>query len=210
MKLHADARIPFPREVVFAVFRDELDKLVPFLPSVRSIAITAREERGGVVDNVIEWRVGANIPGPLRTVISESMLSWTDYATWDAATLTCDWHTETNAFAEAVRCGAHDRFLEDGPGKTLLEIRGVLEVDTPTAPLWRAGYNLWFTKAVPALGAVLSDKDAYRYLPQSVAYLPPAPVLRSMLRAAGFSAVGIRPLAGGLSQMVVATRTGAP
>jgi|SRR5579863_4935132 hypothetical protein len=129
MELHADARIPFPREVVFAVFRDELDKLVPFLPSVRSIAITAREERDGVVDNVIEWRVGANIPGPLRAVISESMLSWTDYATWDAATLTCDWHTETHAFAEAVRCGAHDRFLEDGPGKTLLEIRGVLEVD---------------------------------------------------------------------------------
>jgi hypothetical protein len=31
-----------------------------------------------------------------------------------------------------------------------------------------------------------------------------------MLLTAGFSAVGIRPLAGGLSQMVVATRTGAP
>ena len=51
----------------------------------------------------------------------------------------------------------------------------VLEVDTPTAPLWRAGYDLWFTKAVPALGAALSDKEAYRYLPQSVAYLPPDP-----------------------------------
>jgi demethylmenaquinone methyltransferase/2-methoxy-6-polyprenyl-1,4-benzoquinol methylase len=86
----------------------------------------------------------------------------------------------------------------------------VLEVDTPTAPLWRAGYDLWFTKAVPALGAALSDKDAYRYLPQSVAYLPATPALRAMLRAAGFSAVGIRPLAGGLSQMVVATRSGTP
>jgi hypothetical protein len=30
-----------------------------------------------------------------------------------------------------------------------------------------------------------------------------------MLLTAGFSAVGIRPLAGGLSQMVVATRSGA-
>ena len=86
----------------------------------------------------------------------------------------------------------------------------VLEVDTPTAPLWRAGYDLWFTKAVPALGAALSDREAYRYLPQSVAYLPPTPVLRAILVGAGFSAVGIRPLAGGLSQMVVATRAGAP
>ncbi len=86
----------------------------------------------------------------------------------------------------------------------------VLEVDAPTSRLWRAGYDVWFTKAVPALGGALSDKEAYRYLPQSVAYLPPAPVLRTRVGAAGFSAVGIRPLAGGLSQLVVATRAGVP
>jgi len=86
----------------------------------------------------------------------------------------------------------------------------VLEVDAPTSPLWRAGFDLWFTKAVPLLGGVFSDREAYRYLPESVAYLPPTPVLRRMLLEAGFSGVGIRPLAGGLSQLVVATRAGAP
>ncbi len=86
----------------------------------------------------------------------------------------------------------------------------VLEVDAPTSRLWRAGYDIWFTRAVPLLGGAISDRDAYRYLPQSVAYLPPAPTLRRMLRDAGFSAVGIRPLAGGLSQLIVATRSGTP
>ena len=86
----------------------------------------------------------------------------------------------------------------------------VLEVDAPTSPLWRAGFDLWFTKAVPVLGGVLSDRQAYRYLPESVAYLPPTPVLRRMLLEAGFSGVGVRPLAGGLSQLVVATRAGEP
>ena len=86
----------------------------------------------------------------------------------------------------------------------------VLEVDAPTARLWRAGYDVWFNKAVPALGGALSDREAYRYLPRSVAYLPPAADLRRMLLAAGFSAVGIRALAGGLSQLVLATRAGAP
>jgi len=85
----------------------------------------------------------------------------------------------------------------------------VLEVDAPSSPLWRAGFDLWFTKAVPVLGGLLSDRQAYRYLPESVAYLPPTPVLRRMLLEAGFSAVGVRPLAGGLSQLVVATRAGA-
>jgi len=86
----------------------------------------------------------------------------------------------------------------------------VLEVDAPTSRLWRAGYDVWFNRAVPALGGVISDSEAYHYLPRSVAYLPPTPILRRMLLGAGFSAVGIRPLAGGLSQLVVATRAGSP
>ena len=86
----------------------------------------------------------------------------------------------------------------------------VLEVDAPTSRVLRAGYDVWFNRAVPVLGGVVSDRDAYGYLPRSVAYLPPAPALRRMLREAGFAAVGIRPLAGGLSQLVVATRAGTP
>jgi demethylmenaquinone methyltransferase / 2-methoxy-6-polyprenyl-1,4-benzoquinol methylase len=86
----------------------------------------------------------------------------------------------------------------------------VLEVDAPSACLLRAGYDLWFTKAVPMLGGALSDREAYRYLPLSVAYLPATPALRRLLLEAGFSAVGIRPLAGGLSQLIVATRVGTP
>jgi demethylmenaquinone methyltransferase/2-methoxy-6-polyprenyl-1,4-benzoquinol methylase len=86
----------------------------------------------------------------------------------------------------------------------------VLEVDAPASRLLRAGYDVWFTKAVPVLGGALSDKEAYRYLPRSVAYLPDAPALRRLLIEAGFATVGIRPLAGGLSQLIMATRAGAP
>jgi demethylmenaquinone methyltransferase/2-methoxy-6-polyprenyl-1,4-benzoquinol methylase len=86
----------------------------------------------------------------------------------------------------------------------------VLEVDAPRSGPWRVGFDLWFNKVVPVLGGVLSDRTAYRYLPESVAYLPAPPALRQMLLDAGFSAVGIRPLAGGLSQLIVATRAGAP
>jgi demethylmenaquinone methyltransferase/2-methoxy-6-polyprenyl-1,4-benzoquinol methylase len=84
----------------------------------------------------------------------------------------------------------------------------VLEVDAPSSRLLRAGYDVWFHKVVPALGAALSDREAYRYLPRSVAYLPAAPVLRRMLGQAGYSTIGIRPLAGGLSQLLMATRAG--
>ncbi len=86
----------------------------------------------------------------------------------------------------------------------------ILEVDAPASPVLKAGYHLWFDKVVPKLGGLLSDKDAYQYLPRSVAYLPAAPILRRMLTDAGYSGVGIRPLAGGLSQLLMATRIGTP
>jgi demethylmenaquinone methyltransferase/2-methoxy-6-polyprenyl-1,4-benzoquinol methylase len=86
----------------------------------------------------------------------------------------------------------------------------LLEVDAPTSTVLRTGYDVWFTKVVPRLGAALSDRDAYEYLPRSVAYLPPRPVLRRMVADAGYSAVGVRPLAGGLSQLIYATRAGTP
>jgi hypothetical protein len=58
------------------------------------------------------------------------MLSWTDYATWDQEKLRCDWRIETHAMTDAVRCEGFNLFLEDGsPDKTLLQIRGKLEID---------------------------------------------------------------------------------
>jgi demethylmenaquinone methyltransferase/2-methoxy-6-polyprenyl-1,4-benzoquinol methylase len=63
---------------------------------------------------------------------------------------------------------------------------------------------------VPVIGAALSDGPAYRYLPKSTAYLPNTTELRAMLLDAGFSTVNHRPLSGGLSQLITATRRGRP
>lgn len=86
----------------------------------------------------------------------------------------------------------------------------LLEVASPTNQLWRAGFHLWFDKAVPVLGRLLSDADAYRYLPASTAYLPDEAGLRRLLRESGFATVGRRLLYGGLSQLLTATRAGMP
>jgi hypothetical protein len=129
MQLRSDTRIPFPPELVFSVCRDEMARLKPYLPSIRSIEVTSRTEKGPVVDNIIEWRAGADIPAPLRLLVSESVMSWTDHARWNADALVCDWRTQMHAFTDAIRCGARDRFLPDGQGGTLLEIRGALKVD---------------------------------------------------------------------------------
>jgi demethylmenaquinone methyltransferase/2-methoxy-6-polyprenyl-1,4-benzoquinol methylase len=84
----------------------------------------------------------------------------------------------------------------------------LLEVSEPSSPVVRAGHAIWFTRVVPLIGGLLSDASAYAYLPRSVAYLPPWPVLASMIRRAGFSCVQRRTLGGGVAQLLLATRAG--
>jgi hypothetical protein len=129
MQLHADAHVPFPRDLVFTTYRDEIPNLLRFLPNVRAIEVKSRKDNGPAVEIVNEWRGGGEIPAAARAVLSEAMLSWTDYATWHADTLRCDWRTETHAMKEAIDCMGNNLFLEDGPGKTVIQIRGKLEID---------------------------------------------------------------------------------
>jgi len=82
----------------------------------------------------------------------------------------------------------------------------LLEVSAPENPVLRAGHGLYFGKVVPFVGGVLSDRDAYRYLPDSVAYLPPGSRLAEMLGQAGFSEVRRRPLSTGIAQLLTGTR----
>jgi demethylmenaquinone methyltransferase/2-methoxy-6-polyprenyl-1,4-benzoquinol methylase len=86
----------------------------------------------------------------------------------------------------------------------------LLEVAEPDSGLLLIGHRIWFRHVVPVIGGLLSDRAAYRYLPKSTAYLPPTDELRSLLMDAGFSAVNRRALSGGLSQLITATRRGAP
>ena len=82
----------------------------------------------------------------------------------------------------------------------------LLDVSTPANPLLRTGHAVYFGRVVPRIGGLLSDQDAYRYLPKSVAYLPPGDRMLEMLRDAGFGAVRRQMLSGGITQLITATR----
>jgi demethylmenaquinone methyltransferase/2-methoxy-6-polyprenyl-1,4-benzoquinol methylase len=82
----------------------------------------------------------------------------------------------------------------------------LLEVATPPNPVLRWGHGVYFGKVVPLIGGALSDPAAYRYLPRSVAYLPPPDQLAGEIAAAGFDGVERRLLSGGVAQLLTATR----
>lgn len=92
----------------------------------------------------------------------------------------------------------------------------LLEVDAPSNPLMRVGHRIWFGKVVPLVGGLVAARSgaprerasaAYRYLPASVAYLPPTPELLALISSAGFTAVERHPLSGGIAQLLTGTRS---
>ncbi len=82
----------------------------------------------------------------------------------------------------------------------------ILEVDRPRFAPIRLGHTLYFDRIVPKLGALLSDEQAYAYLPQSTVYLPEADEMRAMLEKAGFEHVRKRSFLLGSAQLLLGER----
>lgn len=83
---------------------------------------------------------------------------------------------------------------------------GLLETSEPEGRFMRLGHGVYFRRIVPAIGGLLSDREAYSYLPRSTAYLPAPTQVLSMLREAGFTDARRRSLGGGVTQLFLATR----
>jgi demethylmenaquinone methyltransferase / 2-methoxy-6-polyprenyl-1,4-benzoquinol methylase len=113
-----------------------------------------------------------------------------------------------DASADGVTCGFALRNLVD-LGAFFDELGRVvrhggrialLDVGVPTSGLIRWGNGIYFGQLVPRIGGMLSDPAAYAYLPE------PAEML-AMLHSAGFGVAAHRPLSGGITQLLTATRT---
>ena len=74
----------------------------------------------------------------------------------------------------------------------------VLEITTPQKPPLSSFFSFWFERAVPALGRLAGDPDAYSYLPSSVKRFPGPRELASVLAAAGLEDIRWVLTAGGI------------
>jgi demethylmenaquinone methyltransferase/2-methoxy-6-polyprenyl-1,4-benzoquinol methylase len=86
----------------------------------------------------------------------------------------------------------------------------LLEVAPPQGGARGVLHRWWLGQVAPWLGAKLSSREAYEYLPASLAYLPSPTELRQLLCDVGFSGANHRVLGLGAAQLYTATRRGVP
>jgi demethylmenaquinone methyltransferase / 2-methoxy-6-polyprenyl-1,4-benzoquinol methylase len=74
----------------------------------------------------------------------------------------------------------------------------VLEITTPTRPPLSHFFELWFDRAVPALGRLAGDAAAYSYLPSSVRRFPGPEALAALMSRLGLGQIRYLLTAGGI------------
>src|SRR6185437_6171594 len=74
----------------------------------------------------------------------------------------------------------------------------VLEITTPQRPPLSMFFELWFDRAVPALGRLAGDAQAYNYLPSSVRRFPGPEQLAAVMAASGMQDIHYLVTAGGI------------
>ena len=133
MKIEADAKLSYPREVVFASYRDKLAELVPHLPNVRAIEVKTRDDDSGVTRILNVWHAKGEIPKVAQSIIKPEMVCWEDHAVWNQNDWTCEWKVVPKFFTKNVKCWGKNQFVEQG-GTTVLQIRGELEINAKGIP----------------------------------------------------------------------------
>jgi demethylmenaquinone methyltransferase/2-methoxy-6-polyprenyl-1,4-benzoquinol methylase len=83
----------------------------------------------------------------------------------------------------------------------------ILEFGLPRAPVVRPLYAWYFTRVLPRVGRAISrDRDAYSYLPASVAQFPSDEAFAAWLRDAGFTRVRYEAIAMGAVYLYLAEK----
>lgn len=102
------------------------------------------------------------------------------------------------------------------PEKCILEVYrvlqpngsfGILELTQPNNPLMRLGHNLYLRTILSVLGKlVTSNKEAYRYLCNSIHAFIPTKDIENLMRNAGFKDISVKPLSGGVATLITAKK----
>jgi hypothetical protein len=134
VEIRNDTIITHPRELVYHTYRDRLPELVEMLDNIESMTELDRREEGDTIHLLNEWKAQGEIPKIAQKWIKPEMLRWKDHATWHAKEWTVDWRFEMAFLTDRVHVAGKSYYLERGPSRTELQLRGDLTIDAMGMP----------------------------------------------------------------------------
>jgi hypothetical protein len=79
---------------VYNLVKNDMPKIVQYLPNIREIKVLERKQSDGRDFIVNQWFAEANIPSLAKKFINENLFSWKDSAYWDDSQHQVDYDIE--------------------------------------------------------------------------------------------------------------------
>lgn len=111
-----------PLEEVYRLVRDDLSKLVPYMPNINKIEIKAKKEEGDVLELTNHWFAKAEMPSLLKKFINPDIFSWKDTAIWRNKDFCVDYKLESFLANDLFDAHGTNTFKAVGPDKTELMV----------------------------------------------------------------------------------------
>jgi len=125
MYLESEDIIDQPAELIYALVRDDMPKLVPYLDSVRKIEMISKEKQeNGRIKIVNHWHAKVEIPGLVKKFLKPDMFNWKDYALWNDEDYSVDYSLESfwaNDLFDAKGTNYFQPYKGD-PNRTLIKV----------------------------------------------------------------------------------------
>jgi hypothetical protein len=113
---------------VYGLVRDQMLRLVPYMPNIDRIEIVEREEGAEGPRIVNLWHAKSQLPAMISRFLSPELLSWKDRARWKDAVYSVDYELEGLWRPELYTCRGTNSFRPHGDGRTEVRVRVELEI----------------------------------------------------------------------------------
>ncbi len=124
-----------PADEVYPLVRDEMEKLVPFIPNVEKIEMVSREQVSDTKTKIVNhWYSKAEVPSALKSVVKPELFQWKDYALWDDDEYCVDFEIESFYANKLYDLSGRNCFKPHGDGKTQLMVSFNLEIYPENLP----------------------------------------------------------------------------
>ncbi len=122
MKLEHTDTINAPLSKVYTLVKDDLVKIIQYLPNIQDIKVLERSQSGGKDLIINQWFAEAKIPSLAKKFINPDLFSWKDTAYWNDAEHCVDYEIEP-FFAKGIYEAKGSNIFKASEDKTRLTLK---------------------------------------------------------------------------------------
>ena len=119
----------------YSLVKNQLEGIAHYLPSVDKIQLMDKEKDSSGQDVLTNhWFAKVSLPFFLKGFISKELLSWKDKASWSDDGFTVTYELESFYGNDLFEAKGRNRFIEDGPNSTKLELECDVTINAEKIP----------------------------------------------------------------------------